>query len=92
MRKRYLCGVVGIIIFIALGIFALVGVSKIVDDIVLDSVWMDPDKVESWGQNPGRSNTITIRNYTFFNMTNPHGYLYHNQTPKFNEINSFMLQ
>ena len=52
MRKRYLCGVVGIIIFIALGIFALVGVSKIVDDIVLDSVWMDPDKIESWGQNP----------------------------------------
>ena len=76
ITKKYACGIAIIVFFVAFAIFSLAGMPAIVDKIVLKSVWLDPDKVDSWGQNPGRSQTVTMRNYTFFNMTNPHRFLY----------------
>ena len=42
IKKRYVCGIVLIVVFIGLGIFALVGLESIINNTVLKSVWLDP--------------------------------------------------
>ena len=42
IKKRYVCGIVLIVMFIGLGIFALVGLEGIINNTVLKSVWLDP--------------------------------------------------
>ena len=83
IKKRYLTGIFAIVILAALDIFMFVGLDNIVNEVVLQKVWLDPEKVEMWGQNPGHSKTVTLRNYTFYNFTNPREFLYHNATPRF---------
>jgi hypothetical protein len=53
---------------------------------------MGDDTYEYWGQNPGKTNSVTERNFTFFNFANPREFLYQNKTPKFNVINGYLLQ
>ena len=55
INKKYGCGIAIIVFFVALAIFSLTGMTPIIEKIVLKSVWLDPEKVDSWGQNPGRS-------------------------------------
>lgn len=53
---------------------------------------MTPENVDTWGQNPGSTKTVTFRNFTFYNFTNPRGFLYRGQKPKLHEVNNFLLQ
>lgn len=63
-------------ILFGLALFAIFGMQGIVDHVVVDSVKLDPDTADLWGANPGGTGVVTVRNFTFYNMTNPRGYLY----------------
>jgi len=76
MQKRVLCGGVCALVLLVLGMFAAIGLQGVVDGVILDGVVLAPENSDLWGQNPGKSNVTTIRNFTFFNFTNPRGYLY----------------
>lgn len=92
MRKRVVCGGVCLFIFIGIGIFTLVGLDSLINQAILDGVILDPANYELWGQNPGSSGVLTLRNFTFFNFTNPRGYLYRGEAPVFTEISNFAYQ
>lgn len=92
MKKRLVCGSVCTLIFLALTIFAIFGLQSLVDSAILDSVRLTPDTYDLWGANPGSSNITTSRNFTFYNFTNPQGYLYRGETPKFTEMSNFFYQ
>ena len=76
MHKRLVLGGACIVIFAALTLFSLIGLESVLDDVILDSIVMTPDNIPLWGQNPGDVGILTIRNFTFFNLTNPRGYIY----------------
>jgi len=78
MKKKEICGSICACIFLGLGLFSLIGLPSIVDDAILDGVVLDPNTYDVWGANPGSTNTITVRNFTFFNITNARGFLYRN--------------
>ena len=84
MKKRIVCGSICLAIFLALFIFTLVGLNSLIDSVVLDGVILAPETYDLWGANPGSSNALTVRNFTFYNFTNPRGYLYRGEIPKFN--------
>jgi hypothetical protein len=92
MRKRVVCGSVCLAIFLALGIFTLVGLDSLIDGVVLDGVVLAPETYDLWGANPGSSGTVTLRNFTFFNFTNPRGFLYRYETPVFTELANYAYQ
>jgi len=76
MKKRIVCGSICIAVLLALGIFTLVGLNSVINNVILDGVVLAPETYNLWGANPGSSNTLTLRNFTFYNFTNPRGYLY----------------
>ena len=78
MKKRYIFGSLCVVALTAALMFSLLAIPKLVEELVLKSVVLDPEKIETWGQNPGRSNTLTLRNFTFYNFTNPRKYVYRN--------------
>jgi hypothetical protein len=45
MRRRYTLGAVCIVIFLGLGLFALIGLPSLVDQMVLKNIVLDPSKV-----------------------------------------------
>jgi hypothetical protein len=71
------------LVLLALGMFAVLGLQSLVDSQILDGVVLAPENSDLWGQNPGKSNVSTIRNFTFYNLTNPRGYLYRGERPLF---------
>lgn len=76
MQKKVICGGVCTIVLLILGLYAALGMQSLVDSTILDNVKLAPENSDLWGQNPGKTNISTIRNFTFFNFTNPRGYLY----------------
>jgi len=42
MKKRLICGSICIGIFVALGIFTLVGLNSLIDSVILDGVVLAP--------------------------------------------------
>jgi hypothetical protein len=78
MKKKIVCAGICGFIFLALGIFTLAWLPAIIKDVILDGVVLSPETYETWGANPGSTNTLTLRNFTFFNFTNPRGFLYRN--------------
>jgi hypothetical protein len=59
---------------------------------IQEMIKMAPDTYEFWGQSPGGTKTITQRNFTFFNFTNPRGFLYHDEKPNLTQVNGYLLQ
>lgn len=55
-------------IFIILSTTTLPAVLK---SSIADELKMGPDTYEYWGQSPGMTKSVTRRNFTFFNFTNP---------------------
>lgn len=54
---------------------------------------MTNDTYGLWGNIPGDTETFTVRNFTMFNFTNPHKFIYQgNTTPEFTEIGGFLYQ
>jgi hypothetical protein len=92
MKKKQICGITVAIVFLAIGLFSLFGLPSIVDNAILDGVVLDPNTYDVWGANPGSTNTLTLRNFTFFNITNPRGFLYRNEKPRFHEITNYLYQ
>ena len=45
-----------------------------------------------WAHIPGDTETLVMRNYTFFNFTNPKETLYKNAKPVFREISGYKIQ
>lgn len=78
MNRKQICSSVCAVVFLALGLFSFFGLAPIVDSAILDGVVLDPKTMNIWGANPGSTNTLTLRDFTFFNFTNPRGFLYRN--------------
>ncbi len=76
MQKRVVCSTVCLLLFLGLAIFTLVGLNPLIDSVILDGVVLAPETYDLWGANPGSSEIATVRNFTFFNFTNPRGFLY----------------
>lgn len=70
-------------LFASLTLFTLFGFDDVLREFIKSNVVMSPDTYDLWGANPGSSNTITVRNYTFYNFTNPRGYMYRGEMPRF---------
>lgn len=58
---------------------------------VAEELKMAPDTYEYWGQSPGKADSVTNRNFTFFNFTNPREFLYQNATPVFTATHGYLL-
>ena len=92
MKKRYITAITTLVLLSTLLLYSLIWLPATIDHLILSRVWLDPSKVQQWGQNPGTSNTVTIRNYTFFNFTNPKEHYLLGHTPIFAEIKGYSLQ
>lgn len=83
VKKRTICGGVCGAVFLGLLLFSLTGLESVIDGVILEGVVLAPETAETWGNNPGSTGTVTLRNFTFFNLTNPRAFLYRGQTPVF---------
>jgi hypothetical protein len=92
MKKRVICGSVCALIFLGLGLFALFGLESVLNDVILDGVVLDPNTYDVWGAVPGSTDTVTLRRFTMFNFTNPRGFLYRGEKPRFHEMSNFDYQ
>lgn len=93
MRKCHkICGTVAVLLFTALLLFTLVGLQSVIEGVILDGVVLAPETVATWGQNPGSTGTLTLRNFTFYTLQNARGFLYRGQKPRFIEVSNFLLQ
>ena len=72
---------IGLSIFIL--IFATLILPSIIKSTIHEELKMSSDTYEYWGQFPGKTRTVTVRNFTFYNFTNPRQFLYQNAIPKF---------
>ncbi len=61
------CGFIALM----LSVFGLFILDPILKDFIASNIIMTPETYNLWGANPGATNTITIRNFTFYNLTNP---------------------
>ena len=68
------------LIFIFMGLFILDG---LIQNMAQDSIKMVNDTYEIWGEVPGKTDTLTIRNCTLFNLVNPDGFIYRQERPIF---------
>lgn len=50
---------------------------------------MTPNNYNIWGEIPGDTNSLVIRNYTFYNFTNPWEVFFNNATPIFVELGPY---
>lgn len=48
--------------------------------------------MDTWGENPGKLDQLIMRNFTFYNLTNPRGFLYRNEKPIFTEVSNFLIR
>lgn len=83
MRKRVVCGSACAVIFLGVALFTIIGLDSLIDSVILDGVVLAPETYDTWGASPGQANIPTIRNFTMYNFTNPRGYLYRGELPKF---------
>lgn len=90
--KRNICGLICTFLFTALLLFTLIGLDSLIDSVILEGVVLAPETADTWGNNPGSTNTLTLRNFTFYNLTNPKEFLYRNQKPVFHEVTNYLLQ
>lgn len=79
-------------ILIGLGISMPYIFSAILNHAVSSQVTMTPSNYEIWGQIPGKTNSLVLRNYTFFNFSNPWEVFFNNATPVFVELGPFSYQ
>lgn len=84
----FICLILGIV-FIVLATIILPIVLKA---SITDELKMVPDTYEYWGQSPGKTKSVTKRNFAFFNFTNPREFLYQNKKPVFHQANGYLLQ
>lgn len=75
-KKRFICAAFFITVFIVLLMFSLIGLEDLIHQVILEGVVLAPETQDLWGASPGSSNTATIRNYTFYNLTNPRKFIY----------------
>lgn len=92
MKKRIICGSIWTFLFLALGLFTLLGLDSVINESILERVVLNPETVDMWGAVPGSTNTLNLRSFAMFNFTNPTGFLYRNEKPQFNEISGFAYQ
>lgn len=64
----------------------------IVRGLAADNIKMGNETYDIWGEMPGTTETITIRNFTMYNFTNPHQFLYQQAKPVFHEITNFVYE
>ena len=87
-----ICAVISAAAFLSLLLFTLLGLQTVIEGVILDGVVLAPDTSDVWSQNPGATNTLTLRNFTFYNLTNPREFLYKGAKPRFTEISNYLLQ
>lgn len=63
--------------------------ASLIDSQAKSGIVMTPDNENLWAHIPGGTNTITYRNFTFFNFTNPREFLYQGQKPLFREVSGY---
>lgn len=72
MKKwQKVCGTISLLLFTSLLLFSLIGLESLIDQVILDGAVLDPNTMETWSQNPGSTGTLTLRNFTFYNLINP---------------------
>jgi hypothetical protein len=91
-KKRLICSALCLSFFTGLLLFTLVGLESVIDSVILDGVVLAPENIELWGQNPGKTKTTLLRNFTFFNLSNPREFLYRAQKPVFREFSGYLMQ
>lgn len=93
MKKWHkICGTVSILLFTALLLFTLVGLQSVIERVILDGVVLAPETVATWGQNPGSTDTLSLRNFTFYTLQNAREFLYRGKKPRFIEVSNYLLQ
>ena len=93
MKKWHkVCGATSLLLFTALLLFALLGLQAVIEGVILDGVVLAPETVATWGQNPGSTGTLTLRNFTFYTLQNAREFLYRGKRPRFVEVSNFLLQ
>lgn len=53
---------------------------------------MTSDNEGLWAHFPGDTDTIIVRNFTFFKLHNEEQFLLHGEKPQFNEVGGFKIQ
>lgn len=53
---------------------------------------MTPDNEQLWGHFPGKSESIILRNFTFFALQNEEDFLLHDRKPVFTEVSGYKIQ
>ncbi len=87
-----ICAIISTAAFLSLLLFTLFGLQSLIEGAILDGAVLAPSTAATWSQNPGSTDTLTLRNFTFYNFTNPREILYKGAKPKFNEISNYLLQ
>lgn len=87
----YACGACTIIFVILASISALI-LGKLINSEARKGVVMTSDTEDLWAHIPGATKTFTVRNFTFFNFTNPKEVLYRKAKPVFREISGYKYQ
>lgn len=87
----YLCGSCTVLFVVLACISALV-LGKIITAQAKAGVVMTASTEGLWAHVPGETETVIIREYTFFNFTNPKEFLYKGARPVFREVSGFQIQ
>ena len=69
------------VVFLILAIVFPIVIENVMNDQAKDSILMKADKQSLWGQIPGDTQTIIMRNFYFYNFTNSLDVIFKNATP-----------
>lgn len=78
----YVCGICTLIFIIFASISAVI-LGSLINSEAKKGIVMTNENENLWAHIPGDTQTDIIRNYTFFNFTNPKEVLYRNAKPVF---------
>jgi hypothetical protein len=79
-------------IFLLTAILAFGPLQSSIATQAAQGVLMGANNYQNWGQVPGALGTNLSREFTFFNLTNPFGVVYLNETPNFVLTTPFLYQ
>lgn len=91
-KLKFIVPPICMIIAVVFIVISTITLPTVLKESINDELKMAPDTYEFWGQSPGQTKSVTKRNFTFFNFTNPREFLYQNKTPIFNQIHGYLLQ
>lgn len=87
----YVCGICTLI-FIVLSSISAVVLGALINGQAKDGVVLTSGTENLWAHIPGDTDTLVLRNYTFFDLENPKEVLYRNAKPSFREVSGYVIQ